>query len=41
MTDDDGDGIYSVTVTIESAAPGDLVEYKYGINGFADQGKTW
>ena len=37
MTDDDGDGIYSVTVTIESAAPGDLVEYKYGINGFADQ----
>ena len=37
MTDDDGDGIYSVTVTIENAAPGDLVEYKYGINGFDDQ----
>ncbi|MEC8662739.1 MAG: hypothetical protein VXY03_02575 [Bacteroidota bacterium] len=37
MTDDDGDGIYSVTVTVEGYAPGDLVEYKYAINGFDDQ----
>ena len=33
MTDDDGDGIYSVTVADLTG----LVEYKYGINGFADQ----
>lgn len=37
MTDDDGDGIYSVSVTIDGVALGDLVEYKYAINGFADQ----
>ena len=37
MTDDDGDGIYSVAVTIEGVALGDLVEYKYAINGFDDQ----
>ena len=33
MTDDDGDGIYSVTVADLTG----LVEYKYAINGFADQ----
>lgn len=33
MTDDDGDGIYSVTITDLT----DTVEYKYAINGFADQ----
>ena len=33
MTDDDGDGIYSVTVADLTGT----VEYKYGINGFADQ----
>ena len=33
MTDDDGDGIYSVTVPDLTG----LVEYKYAINGFADQ----
>ena len=33
MTDADGDGIYSVTV----ADLAGLVEYKYAINGFADQ----
>ena len=37
MTDDDGDGIYTVAVTIDGVALGDLVEYKYAINGFADQ----
>ncbi|HAY56883.1 MAG TPA: hypothetical protein DCX49_05550, partial [Flavobacteriales bacterium] len=37
MTDDDGDGIYTVAVTIEGVALGDLVEYKYAINGFDDQ----
>ena len=35
MTDDDGDGIYTVAVTIDGVALGDLVEYKYAINGFA------
>ena len=34
MTDDDGDGIY--TVTLDSTVTG-LIEYKYAINGFADQ----
>ena len=33
MTDDDGDGIYSVTVADLTGT----VEYKYAINGFADQ----
>ena len=33
MSDDDGDGIYSVTITDLT----DTVEYKYAINGFADQ----
>ena len=33
LTDDDGDGIYSVTLDFPA---GDL-EYKYAINGFADQ----
>ena len=33
MTDDDGDGIYSVTVADLTGT----VEYKYGINGFTDQ----
>ena len=33
MTDDDGDGIYSVTVPDLTGT----VEYKYAINGFADQ----
>ncbi|MGB1363114.1 MAG: hypothetical protein ACPG56_00665 [Flavobacteriales bacterium] len=33
MTDDDGDGIYSVTVPDLTG----VVEYKYAINGFADQ----
>ena len=37
MTDDDGDGIYTVAVTIDGVALGDLVEYKYAINGFDDQ----
>ena len=37
MTDPDGDGIYSVDVDIQGLAIGDSVEYKYGINGFADQ----
>ena len=37
MTDTDGDGVYSVSVTIEGVEVGDLVEYKYAINGFADQ----
>ena len=40
MTDDDGDGIYSVSVTIDGVALGDLVEYKYAINGFATK-RTW
>ena len=34
MTDDDGDGIYSVT--LDETVTG-LIEYKYAINGFADQ----
>ena len=34
MTDADGDGIY--TVTLDSTVTG-LIEYKYAINGFADQ----
>lgn len=34
MTDTDGDGIY--TVTLDSTVTG-LIEYKYAINGFADQ----
>jgi hypothetical protein len=34
MTDGDGDGIY--TVTLDSTVTG-LIEYKYAINGFADQ----
>jgi 1,4-alpha-glucan branching enzyme len=34
MTDPDGDGIYSVT--LDSTVTG-LIEYKYAINGFADQ----
>lgn len=34
MTDDDGDGIY--TVTLDSTVTG-LIEYKYAINGFDDQ----
>ncbi len=33
LTDADGDGIYSVTLDF----PAGTVEYKYGINGFADQ----
>ena len=33
LTDDDGDGIYSVTLDF----PAGTIEYKYGINGFADQ----
>ena len=33
MTDDDGDGIYSVTVADLTGT----VEYKYAINGFDDQ----
>ena len=33
MTDDDGDGVYSVTVPDLTGT----VEYKYAINGFADQ----
>ena len=33
LTDADGDGIYSVTLDF----PAGDVEYKYGINGFADQ----
>ena len=33
MTDPDGDGVYSVTVTDLTGT----VEYKYAINGFADQ----
>ena len=33
LTDADGDGIYSVTLDF----PAGNVEYKYGINGFADQ----
>ena len=33
MTDDDGDGIYTVTVPDLEG----VTEYKYGINGFADQ----
>ena len=34
MTDPDGDGIY--TVTLDETVTG-LIEYKYAINGFADQ----
>ncbi|MEY3010946.1 MAG: hypothetical protein RLZZ314_1588 [Bacteroidota bacterium] len=34
MTDADGDGIYSVT--LDESYTG-LIEYKYAINGFADQ----
>ena len=34
MTDDDGDGVY--TVTLDSTVTG-LIEYKYAINGFDDQ----
>jgi 1,4-alpha-glucan branching enzyme len=34
MTDADGDGIY--TVTLDTTVTG-LIEYKYAINGFADQ----
>ena len=37
MTDPDGDGIYSVGVFVEGLAAGAQVEYKYAINGFADQ----
>ena len=33
LTDDDGDGIYSETLDF----PAGTIEYKYGINGFADQ----
>ena len=33
LTDDDGDGIYSVTLDF----PAGTIEYKYAINGFADQ----
>ena len=33
LLDDDGDGIYSVTIE----TPAGDIEYKYGINGFADQ----
>ena len=33
MTDDDGDGIYSVTIPDLTGT----VEYKYAINGFEDQ----
>ena len=33
LTDADGDGIYSVTLDF----PAGTIEYKYGINGFADQ----
>ena len=37
MTDPDGDGIYSVSVFIEGLTAGQQVEYKYAIDGFADQ----
>ena len=37
MTDPDGDGIYSVGLFIEGLTAGQQVEYKYAINGFADQ----
>ena len=33
LLDDDGDGIYSVTIE----TPAGDIEYKYGIDGFADQ----